>query len=276
MDTRNSFFTSSPWFWLTEGDAGGAGSEDCLNVNIYTPTGVTPSSKCRKSFNWARTVRDELTIYDTVPVLVYIHGGGELQTLHFYFLSTDTTISLCFRQPCQLALRPLGPSKPECCRGLSILPSIIFWLPHNPRIRRRHPWWSQCWFPGSNWSLKMDQGEHSEFWWQSKSSHYQWRERRWKLSWTSSCCKERWKAIPQSYSAERLQNAFTNTWTASGKATSIFHCHLANRLHQPLFDFYASRAGCGTGSIHTQLACLRQASVSSLTMAQDAAGTPEL
>ncbi|KAF6759817.1 EstA protein [Ephemerocybe angulata] len=38
------------------GDAGGAGSEDCLKVNVYAPAGATKTSK--------------------FPVLVYIHGGG--------------------------------------------------------------------------------------------------------------------------------------------------------------------------------------------------------
>ncbi|KAG6915819.1 hypothetical protein DXG01_009693 [Tephrocybe rancida] len=38
------------------GDAGGAGSEDCLKVNIYTPSGAKKGSN--------------------LPVLVYIHGGG--------------------------------------------------------------------------------------------------------------------------------------------------------------------------------------------------------
>ncbi|OCB90395.1 alpha/beta-hydrolase [Sanghuangporus baumii] len=38
------------------GDAGGAGSEDCLKINIYTPVNATSRSK--------------------LPVLFYIHGGG--------------------------------------------------------------------------------------------------------------------------------------------------------------------------------------------------------
>ncbi|KAF7289183.1 Aldolase-II domain-containing protein [Mycena indigotica] len=38
------------------GDAGGAGSEDCLKVNIYAPAGAKAG--------------------DNLPVLVYIHGGG--------------------------------------------------------------------------------------------------------------------------------------------------------------------------------------------------------
>jgi len=38
------------------GDAGGAGSEDCLKVNVYAPASAKPGDK--------------------LPVLVYIHGGG--------------------------------------------------------------------------------------------------------------------------------------------------------------------------------------------------------
>ncbi|EJD02053.1 alpha/beta-hydrolase [Fomitiporia mediterranea MF3/22] len=41
---------------IGEGDAGGAGSEDCLKINIYTPVNATSKSK--------------------LPVLFYIHGGG--------------------------------------------------------------------------------------------------------------------------------------------------------------------------------------------------------
>ena len=47
---------------------------------------------------------------------------------------------------------------------------------------------------------------------------------------------------------------------------------------QPLFDFYASHAGCGDGSesVTTRMACLRKASVSALARAQDADGGPVL
>ncbi|KAF5359514.1 hypothetical protein D9756_002972 [Leucocoprinus leucothites] len=41
---------------LSRSDHGGAGSEDCLKVNVYTPAGVEANAK--------------------LPVLVYIHGGG--------------------------------------------------------------------------------------------------------------------------------------------------------------------------------------------------------
>ncbi|EUC61248.1 carboxylesterase [Rhizoctonia solani AG-3 Rhs1AP] len=42
--------------WVSPNDTGGAGSEDCLYVNIYAPKGVTNTS--------------------ALPVLAYIHGGG--------------------------------------------------------------------------------------------------------------------------------------------------------------------------------------------------------
>ncbi|KAI0342405.1 alpha/beta-hydrolase [Trametopsis cervina] len=52
--------TSYPNFCIQgttgNGDAGGAGTEDCLKVNVYAPLAASPGDK--------------------LPVLVYIHGGG--------------------------------------------------------------------------------------------------------------------------------------------------------------------------------------------------------
>ncbi|KAJ3482854.1 hypothetical protein NLI96_g6700 [Meripilus lineatus] len=52
--------SSNPAFCIQgsigRGDAGGAGSEDCLKVNVYVPVGAKQGDK--------------------LPVLVYIHGGG--------------------------------------------------------------------------------------------------------------------------------------------------------------------------------------------------------
>lgn len=55
-----------------EGDAGGAGSEDCLKVNIYAPVGARQGSN--RMFLFHRDCR-HLPLF-LVPVLVYIHGGG--------------------------------------------------------------------------------------------------------------------------------------------------------------------------------------------------------
>ncbi|KAG6380169.1 Alpha/Beta hydrolase protein [Boletus reticuloceps] len=55
-------------------------------------------------------------------------------------------------------------------------------------------------------------------------------------------------------------------------AQSVFRTPLSTpEAQQPLFDFYSSYAGCGTGSIGEQMTCLRNASVSALARAQDAA-----
>ena len=40
---------------------------------------------------------------------------------------------------------------------------------------------------------------------------------------------------------------------------------------QPLYDYYANAAGCGGGTFQEQLAYLRQAPISVLSAAQDAA-----
>lgn len=40
-------------------------------------------------------------------------------------------------------------------------------------------------------------------------------------------------------------------------------------MYQPLFQFYASYAGCGLGSVAEQMTCLRNASISALARAQD-------
>lgn len=49
-----------------------------------------------------------------------------------------------------------------------------------------------------------------------------------------------------------------------------------NNLGQPLFEFYALQAGCGSGPVQSQLACLRNASVSTLARAQDASTSAQL
>jgi carboxylesterase type B len=58
------------------GDAGGAGSEDCLKVNIYTPYGAKEGDNCKCGLQIARC--DLMRHCHEVPVLFYIHGGGKI------------------------------------------------------------------------------------------------------------------------------------------------------------------------------------------------------
>ena len=77
----------------------------------------------------------------------------------------------------------------------------------------------------------MGQGEHSKFWWQSESSHYQWRERGRKLCWTSHRCKKYWGTFSQSYYAKCCQGTFANTWTAGGKPVIFLWWMSADRYN---------------------------------------------
>lgn len=54
------------------GDAGGAGSEDCLKVNVYAPANATTRSSCQCPSLHTPFLRSP----GPVPVLTYIHGGG--------------------------------------------------------------------------------------------------------------------------------------------------------------------------------------------------------
>ncbi len=56
-------------FYTSVGDAGGAGSEDCLKVNIYSPIN---GSNCTH-LDSVRNITNDAPL---VPVLVYIHGGS--------------------------------------------------------------------------------------------------------------------------------------------------------------------------------------------------------
>jgi carboxylesterase type B len=67
----------------------------------------------------------------------------------------------------------------------------------------------------------------------------------------------------------------------ANQGQQLFHGAIAQSVYrtplptpeekQPLFEFYSSYAGCGAGSIYEQMTCLRNASVSALARAQDAA-----
>ena len=61
----------------TGGDRSGAGNEDCLKVNIYTPSKAKAGSN--RASEIASCFPDKRPSISLVPVLVYIHGGGYIQ-----------------------------------------------------------------------------------------------------------------------------------------------------------------------------------------------------
>ncbi|KAJ3982162.1 alpha/beta-hydrolase [Lentinula detonsa] len=205
------------------GDAGGAGTEDCLKLNIYAPFGAKRG--------------------DNLPVLVYFHGGGYVygnpanwpfdgwidqspnvvivsvyyRLDSFGFLAVpefDDTLNGDFNTGFQDQIQSL--------RWLQAYIDFFGGNPEKVTINGQSA-------GGGSVELHLvakNQGEHL-------------------------------------FSGAIVQSAYrTPTPTPEQQ--------------QPLFTFYAENAGCGIGSVIVQLACLRNASISALARAQDAASTSGL
>ncbi|KAJ3730964.1 alpha/beta-hydrolase [Lentinula guzmanii] len=205
------------------GDAGGAGTEDCLKLNIYAPFGAKKG--------------------DNLPVLVYFHGGGYVygnpanwpfdgwidqspnvvivsvyyRLDSFGFLAVpefDDTFNGDFNTGFQDQIQSL--------RWLQAYIDFFGGNPEKVTINGQSA-------GGGSVELHLvakNQGEHL-------------------------------------FSGAIVQSAYrTPTPTPEQQ--------------QPLFTFYAENAGCGVGSVIVQLACLRNASISALARAQDAASTSGL
>ncbi|KAJ3520368.1 hypothetical protein NMY22_g12789 [Coprinellus aureogranulatus] len=204
------------------GDAGGAGSEDCLKVNIYAPAGATKRSK-RK-----------------VPVLFYIHGGGYIYGNprnwpfdHWVHQSPNVVIvSVYYR------LSSLGflahPELQDAKNGdlnAGFLDQIeaLRWVKRNIGS-----------FGGDPTKVTIN-GESAGG-----------------------------ASVELHLVAEEGQRLFRGAI-----AQSVYRTPLPSPEQQvPLFRYYAETAGCGTGFVAEQLACLRKAPVSALAKAQDTAGPP--
>lgn len=97
------------------GDRGGAGTEDCLKVNIYTPSKAKAGSN-RK------------------PEPFVIHGGRVL--IHLSFHSACDVLhprrGLYLRKSCHFALRSLGPPESRGHHRLCLLPFGDFRIPCPP------------------------------------------------------------------------------------------------------------------------------------------------
>jgi carboxylesterase type B len=85
------------------GDAGGAGSEDCLKVNIYAPPDATKGSKREDFYVCVPVSRPCNADISTVPVLFYIHGGGRDLTTPLH-----CTTGLLQHQDTSTAIRATG------------------------------------------------------------------------------------------------------------------------------------------------------------------------
>ncbi|KAG6915820.1 hypothetical protein DXG01_009694 [Tephrocybe rancida] len=201
------------------GDAGGAGSEDCLKVNIYTPSGSKKGSD--------------------LPVLVYIHGGGYIfgnpanwPFDHWVQQSPNVVIvsvyyrlsSFGFLAAPEFADSDLG----DFNAGFLDQTEALRWVKRNIASF------------GGNPNKVTINGE---------------------------------SAGGSSVELHLVANGEANLFNAA-IAQSVYRTPLPTPEQQePLFQFYAEQAGCGTGTTAEKLACLRKASVSALARAQDAGGS---
>ncbi|KAF9460345.1 Alpha/Beta hydrolase protein [Collybia nuda] len=203
-----------------EGDAGGAGSENCLKVNIYTPVGARRGSN--------------------LPVLVYIHGGGYIfgnprnwPFDHWVQQSPNVVIvsvyyrlsSFGFMSVPEFSDSTIG----DFNAGFQDQIQALRWVKEHIASF------------GGNPNKVTINGE---------------------------------SAGGSSVELHLVANTGEKLFTGA-IAQSVFRTPLPTpEEQQPLFQFYAEQAGCGTGSTVTQLSCLRRASVSALARAQDGAMPP--
>ncbi|KAF8842830.1 alpha/beta-hydrolase [Paxillus ammoniavirescens] len=199
------------------GDAGGAGSEDCLKVNIYTPYGAKEG--------------------DNLPVLFYIHGGGYV-----------------FGNPRNWPFDDWIHQSPNV-----VIVSVYYRLDSFGFLATPE-------FRGS---------EHGDF---NAGFKDQVQALRWVKQYISAFGGDPNRVTINGQSAG---GASVELHMAAHGTEQLFHGAIAQSVYRtplptpeqqrPLFEFYSSYAGCGRGSIDGQMTCLRNASVSALARAQDAA-----
>ncbi|KAI0672409.1 alpha/beta-hydrolase [Trametes maxima] len=201
------------------GDAGGAGSEDCLKTNIYAPAGAKAG--------------------DNLPVLVYIHGGGYVygnprnwpfddwvhQSPNVVVVSVYYRLnSFGFLAAPELGNRAIG----DLNAGFQDQIQALKWVQEHIRA-----------FGGDPDRVTIDG--------QSAGG----------------------ASIELHLVAHEGEKLFSQAIAQSVYRTPV----PTSEQQQPLFDYYAAAAGCGTSSksVASRVACLRKASVSALSRAQDAA-----
>jgi carboxylesterase type B len=197
------------------GDPGGAGSEDCLKVNIYAPNGAKKGSN--------------------LPVLVYIHGGGYFYGNpanwpfdHWIHQSPNVVIASVYYRLDAFGFLTIpefsDPATGDSNAGFSDQIQALTWINQNIASFGGNP--QQVTINGQS-------------------------------------------AGGASVELHMVANTGTNLFRGA-IAQSVYRTPLAfpeQRVTQ--FQLFASQAGCGTGSITSQMACLRSASVSALARAQD-------
>ncbi|TBU39675.1 alpha/beta-hydrolase [Dichomitus squalens] len=197
------------------GDAGGAGSEDCLKLNIYAPAGAKKG--------------------DNLPVLVYIHGGGYVYGNpanwpfdHWIHQSPNVVIASVYYRLDSIGFLTVPEFETE---GLGDLNAGFLDQIQALKFVNEH--------------IASFGGDPSKVTINGQSAGG--------------------SSVELHLTANTGRNLFHQAI-----AQSVYRTPLPTPEQQrPMFDYYAEQAGCGTGSVATKVACLRQADVSALSHAQD-------
>ncbi|TFK53144.1 alpha/beta-hydrolase [Heliocybe sulcata] len=199
------------------GDAGGAGSEDCLKVNIYAPYGASKGSN--------------------LPVLVYIHGGGYV-----------------YGNPANWPFDDWINQFPDV-----VIVSVYYRLDSFGFLT--HP----DFVDGTIGDLNAGFQDQIQA-----------------LKWVNQYI-DTFGGDPNQVTINGQSAGGSSVelhLVANESSTPLFHGAIAQSVYRgpvalpeqdvPAFEYYASYAGCGSGTVADQMACLRNASVSALARAQDA------
>ncbi|PSS34240.1 hypothetical protein PHLCEN_2v1750, partial [Hermanssonia centrifuga] len=203
-----------------QGDAGGAGSEDCLKVNVYAPAGAKKG--------------------DDLPVLVYFHGGGYV-----------------YGNPANWPFDPWVHQMPSV-----VIVSVYYRLDSLGFLS--HPAFTSSSVVGTHNAGFLDQVEALR-WIQRNVGAFGGDAGRVTINGQSAGASSVELHLVAGAGGERL--------FGGAIAQSVYRTPLPTPEQQePLFDFYAERAGCGgAGTVEVTMGCLRRASLSALAPAQDAA-----
>lgn len=200
---------------LGDGDAGGGGSEDCLNVDIYAPYGAAQG--------------------DNLPVFVWIHGGG-----------------YAYGNPADFPFDPWVNQSPNV-----VIVSIYYRLDAIGFLA--HPDFANGTLGDNNGGF-LDQVQA--------------------LRWISQYIGA-FGGNPNAVTigGESAGASSVALHLVANEGAQLFHGAVAQSVYRhpvvppetklALFEYYATQAGCGSGTSAQQMACLRNASISDLARAQD-------
>ncbi|KAK7461801.1 hypothetical protein VKT23_008233 [Stygiomarasmius scandens] len=200
-------------------DMGGAGTEDCLKINVYPPVGAARG--------------------DDLPVLVYIHGGGYV-----------------FGNPTNWPFDHWINQSPNV-----VVASVYYRLDSFGFLS--HPAFADG-ASGDNNAGFLDQVEALK-WVQKNIASFGGNPKKVTINGQSAGGGSVLFHIVAHEEPGLFSGAIAQS--VDRAATPL------PEQQEPLFEFYANATGCGEGSLEDKMACLREASVSTLARAQEAART---